>query len=60
MKCPECGTYTEVIDSRMKVDGTRRRRYQCANMHRFTTQETITKEHKCSTHILTRKTGQSG
>ena len=44
MKCPVCGTYTEIIDSRMRPDGTRRRRYQCANMHRFTTLENILKE----------------
>jgi transposase-like protein len=41
MKCPICGAYTEVIDSRMRSDGTRRRRYLCANMHRFTTLERI-------------------
>jgi transcriptional regulator NrdR family protein len=41
MKCPVCGTYTEVIDSRMRSDGVRRRRYMCANMHRFTTLELI-------------------
>jgi transcriptional regulator NrdR family protein len=46
MKCPVCGTYTEVIDSRMRVDGTRRRRYLCANMHRFTTLELILPEKK--------------
>jgi transcriptional regulator NrdR family protein len=44
MKCPVCGTYTEVIDSRMRPDGTRRRRYLCANMHRFTTLELILPE----------------
>jgi hypothetical protein len=43
MKCPTCGAYTEVIDSRMRSDGTRRRRYLCANMHRFTTAEMLTK-----------------
>jgi transposase-like protein len=46
MKCPVCGTYTEVIDSRMRSDGTRRRRYLCANMHRFTTLELILPEKK--------------
>jgi transcriptional regulator NrdR family protein len=44
MKCPVCGSYTEIIDSRMYPDGVRRRRrYQCANMHRFTTIEVIVK-----------------
>jgi transcriptional regulator NrdR family protein len=46
MKCPVCGVYTEVIDSRMRPDGTRRRRYLCANMHRFTTLELILPEKK--------------
>jgi transposase-like protein len=46
MKCPVCGAYTEVIDSRMRSDGTRRRRYLCANMHRFTTLELILPEKK--------------
>jgi transcriptional regulator NrdR family protein len=42
MKCPECGTWTEVLDTRMRKDGSRRRRYQCANLHKFWTEERIT------------------
>ena len=41
MKCPECGTWTEVLESVLRRDGSRRRRYQCANMHRFNTEERI-------------------
>ena len=41
MKCPECGTWTEVLESVLRKDGSRRRRYQCANMHRFNTEERI-------------------
>ena len=41
MKCPVCGTYTEVIDSRLRGDNIRRRRYVCANEHRFTTHEIV-------------------
>ena len=41
MKCPECGTWTEVLDTRMRKDGSRRRRYQCANLHKFWTEERI-------------------
>jgi transcriptional regulator NrdR family protein len=41
MKCPVCGTYTEVIDSRLRGDNIRRRRYVCANEHRFTTNEIV-------------------
>lgn len=40
MKCPTCQTYTEVLETRQRDDGTKYRRYQCANLHRFTTTET--------------------
>lgn len=52
MKCPECGRYTEVLETRKRQDGSKYRRYQCANMHRFSTFERIhhdrptTKENK--------------
>jgi transcriptional regulator NrdR family protein len=40
MKCPTCGTWTEVLETRTrKTDGTTTRRYQCAKLHRFTTEE---------------------
>jgi hypothetical protein len=45
MNCPVCGKPAEVIDSRPKPDG-RYRRYQCFNMHRFTTTEQVIKEGK--------------
>lgn len=41
MKCPECGTWTEVLESVLRRDGSRRRRYQCANLHRFNTEERV-------------------
>ena len=41
MKCPQCGTWTEVLESVLRRDGSRRRRYQCANMHRFNTEEKV-------------------
>jgi transcriptional regulator NrdR family protein len=41
MKCPECGVWTLVQDSRMRSDGSRRRRYLCANQHKFSTLEVI-------------------
>ena len=40
MQCPECGTWTQVLETRKQSDYTRRR-YQCANMHRFTTKEVV-------------------
>jgi len=41
MKCPECGTWTIVKETRVSTGNTRRRRLECANEHRFTTLETI-------------------
>jgi transcriptional regulator NrdR family protein len=41
MKCPVCGTWTIVKESRESTGNTRRRRLECANMHRFSTLETI-------------------
>lgn len=43
MKCPTCKTYSEVLETRQKADGSSYRRYQCANLHRFSTNETVTK-----------------
>jgi transcriptional regulator NrdR family protein len=43
MKCPQCGTWTEVLATRTRPDGSRLRRYQCANLHRFSTVERIEK-----------------
>jgi len=41
MKCPECGTWTIVKETRTSTGNTRRRRLECANQHRLTTLETI-------------------
>jgi transcriptional regulator NrdR family protein len=41
VKCPECGTWTIVKETRISTGNTRRRRLECANEHRFTTLETI-------------------
>jgi len=41
MRCPECGTWTIVKETRVSTGNTRRRRLECANMHRFSTMETI-------------------
>jgi transcriptional regulator NrdR family protein len=41
MKCPKCEAWTEVRETRQRTDGTKRRRYECANLHRFTTVERI-------------------
>ena len=38
--CPECNAWTEVLETRTK-NNVVRRRYRCANEHRFSTQENI-------------------
>lgn len=43
MKCPECGVWTIVKETRTRQDNTRRRTLECANMHKFTTVERIEK-----------------
>lgn len=40
MKCPECKAWTEVLYTK-PMAGYRRRRYLCANEHRFWTEERI-------------------
>jgi transcriptional regulator NrdR family protein len=46
MKCPLCKAYSDVLETRKRMDNTTRRRYVCGNMHRFTTIETIVKYDK--------------
>lgn len=41
MKCPECNGWAKVMDSRQRSDGSRIRRYECRNEHRFTSVERI-------------------
>lgn len=42
MKCPICGTWTTVKETRTrKTDGVVTRRYECGNMHRFSTEERV-------------------
>jgi transcriptional regulator NrdR family protein len=43
MKCPVCGTWALVKETRQRAENTKYRRYECANMHRFTTLETVAK-----------------
>lgn len=40
MKCPVCQAWTEVIVTRQRLD-SKYRRYECANLHRFSTRETV-------------------
>lgn len=41
MKCPECGAWTVVKETRESPIFGYRRRRQCANYHSFTTQEVV-------------------
>ena len=39
--CPVCGAWTSVKETRSRKSGVVARRYECANLHRFTTEERI-------------------
>jgi transcriptional regulator NrdR family protein len=41
MKCPQCGAWTTVKETRRRQDNTKRRTYECGNLHRFTTVERV-------------------
>lgn len=41
LKCPECGVWTVVNEARPSDTYGYRRRRECANGHRFTTQEVV-------------------
>ena len=41
MNCPKCGAWTLVKKSEQRSRNVRYRRYECANMHRFSTSELI-------------------
>jgi transcriptional regulator NrdR family protein len=41
MKCPECGAWSNVIETRKTLLFGYVRRRECANEHRFTTQEVV-------------------
>lgn len=41
MRCPVCATWTFVKETRTRKDGTKRRTYECANVHRFNTEERL-------------------
>lgn len=39
MKCPKCGVWSSVLETRESTNYTTKRRRECANGHRFTTVE---------------------
>ncbi|MDR6216190.1 transcriptional regulator NrdR family protein [Paracidovorax wautersii] len=42
--CPECGAWSEVLETRRRHTGVIARRHECANLHRFTTHEKVTEK----------------
>ena len=49
MKCPQCGAWTLIKETRTKkTENVVTRRYECANLHRFTTEEKIRDTNKSS------------
>lgn len=44
MKCPVCNAWVTVLETRgVKTINGKYRRYECGNLHRFTTEERIKK-----------------
>jgi len=41
MKCPVCGAWVTVKETRSRPANTVYRRYECANGHRFVTSEAV-------------------
>ena len=41
MKCPQCGAWSVVLETRTREDNTRRRTLECVNLHKFNTVERI-------------------
>jgi transcriptional regulator NrdR family protein len=58
MKCPRCGAWTEVLETRTRKDGTKHRRYECGNEHRFTTIELL-KPGSIPTHFVRNRADKS-
>jgi len=49
MKCPQCGAWTMIKETRTKkTENVVTRRYECANLHRFTTEEKVRDTSKSS------------
>lgn len=58
--CPVCSAWTSVKETRTrKTDGVVTRRYECANLHRFTTEERIRYDNVLQQQLQSRQ-GLSG
>ena len=50
MKCPECNEKAKPLETRTRVDGLVRRRYQCPQEHKFTTLEALVDDSETQLH----------
>ena len=57
MKCPTCGLNGKILETRTNDDESKRRRYQCAKDHRYSTREIISKDELHTQQILTKASG---
>jgi len=53
MNCPECGAWTTISETRLTVMRYRRRR-ECGNGHRFTTEEVVVPQKQIEQEVVTR------
>jgi transcriptional regulator NrdR family protein len=53
MNCPECGAWTTINETRLTVMRYRRRR-ECGNGHKFTTEEVVVPQKQIEQEVITR------
>jgi len=53
VNCPECGAWTTISETRLTVMRYRRRR-ECGNGHRFTTEEVVVPQKQIEQEVVTR------
>ena len=50
MNCPECGAWTTISETRLTITRYRRRR-ECGNGHKFTTEEVVVSQEQLNTEL---------
>ena len=53
MNCPECGAWTTINETRLTVMRYRRRR-ECGNGHKFTTEEVVVPQEQIEQEVVIR------
>ena len=53
MNCPECGAWTTINETRLTVMRYRRRR-ECGNGHKFTTEEVVVPQKQIEQEVVIR------